>query len=151
MENKQALIRYLKWLQGFNPVLYAAAKVTHPEIFENLKGVGLGATDTENEPWYATALNTVADAVKAFVPIYQQKKILDTQLQLAKSGQPMLSNEQIAQAGTTSIQVQLPDDIKDEVVNTAKAAQSGINWTVIALLGGGIFLLTQMKPKRGRR
>lgn len=158
MQSKQSLVKYIKWLQDFNPILYTAVKVSRPDIFSALKSSGLGAADpfvgppepAEAEPWYASILNTIADTAKAFVPIYQQKKILETQLDLAKSGQPMLTNDQIRQAGTTNIQVDLPSEIKDEVIQTTKAARSGINWGTLALLGGGVFLIMQM-GKKGRR
>ena len=150
---KNALVRYINWLKEFNPVLYAAVKVTRPDIFNALKARGMGylAAD-EPVPWYTTALNTVTEAVKAFVPIYQQKVIFSTQMDRIKNGLPPLSNEAIAQAGTTHIQVDLPADIKDQVLQTAQTAQSGINWGVMGLLvGGGILLWTMTQPKRRRR
>ena len=152
MNEKQVLKRYLDWMKKFNPLLYNAVKVSRPDIFNTLKSHGLNATETtsESQPWYASVLNTIADTAKAFLPIYQQKKILDTQLQLAKAGQPMLTNQQIANAGTTHIQVDLPPEIQQEVVATTQAAGRTINWVPILLLGGGLLLAVTMGKKKRR-
>lgn len=153
---KNAVIKYLEWLKDFNPLLYAAVKVKRPDIFQRLKADGLAYLSADetiqvSKPWYANILQTVADTAKMFVPVYQQKKLFDTQVDLAKKGLPMLSNDQILAAGTTSIQVDLPPDIKGEVIKTARTTQSGINWTVMALIAGGGFLLYTMTQKKGRR
>lgn len=154
-----ATIKYLKWLKGFNPLLYNAVMVMRPEIKTALQSQGLGANNdfvgptqpTAAPSWWQSVLTTVVDTAKSLVPVYQQKKVLDVQLDLARQGKPLLTNEQVVQAGTTHIQVDLPKDIQDEVIATTQAAKSGINWTTLALVGGAGFLLYQMSQKKGRR
>ena len=149
MNGQTTAVKYMKWLKDFNPVLYSAIIVMNPEIKQAFKAAGLsylGAIDWDG------ILNSITDTVGKLVPIYQQKKILQTQLDLAKSGQPMMTNEQIKQAGTTHIQVDLPPEVRDEVIQTSQAARGGINWGTMAILGvAGFFVWQMMQPKRGRR
>ena len=159
MNDQQVAAKFLSWLKEFNPVLWATVKVKRPDLFNaaHAKGLGYLAADEtstvapSSAPWYSGILTSIADTVKAVLPIYQQKKIIDTQVKLLSQGKAPLTNEQIMAAGTTSLQVQLSPDIEKQVVATAKTAQSGINWTTMALLAGGGFLVWQLTQPKGRR
>lgn len=143
VSNKVALIKYVNWLKKADPRLWALIKVKYPSIFLEGKTELNGWTDID---WGGIA-NKVVDTVSKALPVIQQQKIFDTNLKLAKMGKPMIDPASIKLPGIP-IHVELPPEIQQEVLQTAKSAQGGLNMVTMAGIGIAAFFLLNKKRRK---
>jgi len=132
---------YLSWLKEEHPNIFNLIKVRAPELVPK----GLGAADTEDKKggWS----ETIMSIVNAAVPIYQQKKIFETQMARAKSGLEPLKTSELAPPGIP-VKVELPPDIQTEI---AKGLGAGKNMMIIGGLGVLALGAVMVMGKRGRK
>lgn len=148
---------FLAWLAATHPKAYDYVRVSVPDYAADIEGLRSGASElrglgldlsfdapnpdmpTVNIPAPDTSVwsqiaTAVSQAAAAYVPLAQQKKLLDLQVERARQGLPPLDTSQYESA-TAGVQF----GVNRSTQNTVLMVAAGL---------GGLFLLSQLMKRR---
>lgn len=105
----------VRWIKATHPSIYEGLAVRLAPLSQQMQGMGLvadsltalptTAADSGNPGIAQTIVNTVSELAKVALPLYQQQKLFDLQVQRAKAGQPMLDASSLSDLSSVKVGV----------------------------------------------
>lgn len=129
--------RFFAWLRMTSPALYNTIKSRRPDLINDTQSLS-GYDGMLGESW----TDTIKEIIGAAVPLYQQKKIFEMQVERAAKNLPPLDTSHLQPPGIP-IQVELPKEVQKEVTGGLANIKMAI-----PLLGAGLLLVFLMGRKR---
>ncbi len=125
-----AALQLALWLKRKYPKLYAASISSR-----GLSGLGDTAPSTSTTPaattgWLDTLTGMLKQAVPVYLSTYQQKQLIDINIERAKQGLPPVDQSSIA----PQVNVSLPPEQMNQITSAGKYALIGVGVLGVAFL-----------------